>query len=149
MTDRGVSTVVGYIATLGVTAILITGLLIAGGTFVEDQRQTTVREELKVIGQRLSGDVSAADRIGHVGTDSDASIRRTLPSNVAGTPYTIRLTDSGGDPRLVLVSENPAVTVSVPIALQEGTDVVDAAIAPGDVVVEFDATPDEVTIRNA
>lgn len=158
--ERGVSTVVGYIVILGITAILITGLLIAGGGFVQDQRETTIREELKVVGQRISGDVSTAERLGTVGDGGDAEIRRALPTDVAGATYTVRITDSGTDgPRLVLNTTEPAVTVSVPIALtkdtaaHEGSEVVESEVTGGDVVIRFTydhtADPSEVTLQNA
>ncbi|WP_255150302.1 DUF7266 family protein [Halorarius halobius] len=147
--DRGVSTVVGYVVTLGVTSLLVTGLLIAAGGYVQDQREATVREELKVIGQRLSGDVSAADRIGHVGAPSDVRVRRTLPTETAGTTYSIRLTDSGGAARLVLSADSPSVEVTVPVALSEDTVVADSGAGAGDIVVSFDpGSPNEVTIAN-
>lgn len=151
MRGRGVSTVVGYIVTLGVTSLLVTGLLIAAGGYVQNQRESTVREELQVIGQRLSGDVSAADRLGHVGDPTAVRLQRTLPSETAGTAYTVRLTDSGGRARLVLASERPSVTVTVPVALSDDAVAVDSGAGPGDIVIEFDAgaSPSEVSIRNA
>lgn len=163
--DRGVSTVAGYVTTLAVMTMLTTSLLIAGGDFVQDQREVTVREELKVIGQGLSGDITAAERLGTAGDDGTGAVtvRRSFPTEAAGTDYRVTVTDSGGEPRLILTTRNPSVTVTVPVSLTEdtspnagvgleGTVVVENTVSGGDLVVEFtdvpESDPNEVTVRN-
>jgi type II secretory pathway pseudopilin PulG len=118
--DRAVSTVLGYSLTLGITMILISGLLISMGGLVDSQRERSVRSGLEVIGQKLAADVTAADRLVETGVDpADAveatSITHDLPETVAGSTYTIELR-GGSDPELLLETRDPAVTVRVTMA---------------------------------
>lgn len=147
---RGVSTVAGYVAILAVMTMLTTGLLIAGGDFIQDQREVTVREELKVVGERLSGDVTASERLGTAGTGSGTvRLERSFPADAAGSAYTVTLSDGGGAPQLVLAADQPDVTVTIRVALGEGTTVDENTVQGGDIVVVYGHNPDEVTIRHA
>ena len=133
---RGVSTAVGYVLTLSVATILISGLLVGLGGFVEDQRAGTARDELRVIGQQVAGDLSSADRLARVGSPIEVRIRRGLPDSVTGASYRIEVTD--GDPVSVeLSTENPDVFVSLGIHLD--TPVVDSTLGGGDLVIRLNA----------
>lgn len=159
MTERAVSTVAGYVTILAVMTLLTTGLLVAGGDFVGDQREVTVREELKVVGERLSGDITAVERLGTAGTDGTGHVRlhRSFPADAAGSSYTVSFLDGGSGPRLVIATNRPEVTVTVRVALTEdsaahaGTVVEENTVQGGDIVVVYDTAPDpnEVTIRHA
>jgi hypothetical protein len=111
--DRAVSTTIGYALTLGVTALLITGLLIAGGGFLQDQRVTSTRSELQVVGHQVAADIASADRL--TGSDvTDVSISRSLPDRVTGSSYTIEMSTTSQS-HLVLTSADPDVTVRVDV----------------------------------
>lgn len=117
--DRAVSTTVGYVTSLGVMAILITGLLVAGGDFVGDQRETTVRTEMQIVGQQVAADLAAADRLADEGSATTLDLSRSYPDRMTGATYTIRVEDiAPGDPndsrqRLVVESDDPEVVVEV------------------------------------
>lgn len=113
--DRAVSTVIGYILTLGITAILITGLLTAGGDFVADQRHGTIRDELQVLGQQLASDLSAADRLVRAG-GTEVSVTRSLSPEVTGVAYRVTVEDTSSGANVVditLQTENPDISVTV------------------------------------
>lgn len=132
MTDRGVSIALSYVLVTSITVILVGGLIIAGSTFVEDQRDNVVEQELKVIGNQLAGNVEQVDRMvnasGSGGPDA-AAVNETFPEQVSGTSYTVTLSDSGGDPQLVLSAQRADVSVAVGLAVD--TDVEDDAFASG------------------
>lgn len=133
---RGTSTTLGYVLTLGITSILITGLLFGAGGLVEDQRERTVRSELQVLGQMVAADVSAADRLATAG-DATGSIRRDLPPTVAGSSYTLEVvSESQTETYLRLSTDDPAVTVEVDMALR--TTLVESSVTGGRVVVTYD-----------
>jgi len=142
--DRGVSTTVGYVITLGITSLLVTGLLIAGGGFVEDQREQTVRDEMEVIGQQLAADIAAADRLaGAGGSGATVRIDRELPDRVTGQTYTVEVQDTAtgaSTVTLTLMTEDPEVSVEVSLYAQ--TDVAPSQLQGGDVVVELVAGPE-------
>ena len=144
---RGVSTVVSYTLTLGIVTLLVTGLLFAGGSLVEDQRRQSIRGELDVFSQQLASQLVGVDRLAVVG-DSATTARLSLsfPERVTGRSYRIRVADTSPGPSLVelrLLTESPAVTVRVEVWLR--TDVSDTTLAGGPVLVRYDGTALEVT----
>jgi cytoskeletal protein RodZ len=144
--DRAVSTTVGYALTLGVAALLITGLLIAGGGFLEDQREATTETQLEVIGEQVSADISSADRLSASDAD-EVNITRNLPDSVTGSQYTISVRTSP-QTHLELRSVDPEVTVRVDVAVQEAS-LVATDIGGGNIQVSYNRTSDELVLRNA
>lgn len=144
--DRAVSTTVGYALTLGVAALLITGLLIAGGGFLEDQREVTTETQLEVIGEQVSADISSADRLSASDAD-EVNITRNLPDSVTGSQYTISVRTSP-QTHLELRSVDPEVTVRVDVAVQEAS-LVATDIGGGNIQVSYNRTSDELVLRNA
>ena len=144
--DRAVSTTVGYALTLGVAALLITGLLIAGGGFLENQREVTTETELEVIGEQVSADIASADRLS--ASDADVvNITRNLPDSVTGSQYTISVRTSP-QTHLELRSADPAVTVRVDVAVNEAS-LAATDIGGGNIQVSYNRTSDELVLRNA
>lgn len=113
MTDRGVSVAVNYVIGLAVTTLLVTGLLYAAGDVVGDRRDATTRAELEVVGQQVVADLSTADRLAQTGAET-VNVTVSGPDTVAGSDYTVSLNASASE--VVLETEDPAVTVSVPFA---------------------------------
>ena len=111
--DRGASTTLGYVLTLAITAVLVSGLLIAVGTFVSGQNERVTQSELDVVGQRLASDVEAADRLAEAaggGPNATVVVRSRLPETVAGRTYRVAVDESG---ELVLSAGDPDVSVAV------------------------------------
>lgn len=148
--DRGVSPVFSYVLTLGISTLLVSGLIIAAGGFVEDQRAATSRSELRVIGQQVSADIAAADRLNRTDGASEVSISRSLPTRVVGSQYSISVRwDSGGptDTYLRLTTVEPNATVEV--AVTNITHVRETTVSGGAVTIEYESGPDELVMKNA
>lgn len=107
--SRGVSTTVGYVLNLAVALLLVTGLLVAAGTFVGDQRERAARDELQVTGARLAASLESVDRLAETG--QTARLETPLPRQVAGRDYRIRV--NGTDTSITLSIEDPDVSVTV------------------------------------
>ncbi len=149
-TDRGISPVFGYVLTLGISTLLVSGLLIAAGGFVEDQREATSRSELRVIGQQVSADIAAADRLNRTDGASEVAISRGLPERVVGSQYSISLRTDGNGPTptyLRLTTVEPNVTVEVGVTTI--TDVQETTVSGGEIVVEYEEPADQLVMRNA
>lgn len=152
MDDRAVSTTVGYVTSLGIAAILISGLLVAGGGFVEDQRERTVRSELQVIGQQMISEIDATDRLARNDGDvTGLSVRRQFPERVTGVQYTVDVDTSGSRPTLVLSTDDPDVTVTV--AFETQTPLRGDTVRNGDLLVrcldtDGDSDCDELEVTN-
>ena len=89
---RSVSVTVNYALNLVVATMLIGGVLTATGGMVQDRRESAARTELSVIGERIAGDLMAADRLAQTGSagpgaDPTVSISTAVPERVAGTRY--------------------------------------------------------------
>lgn len=135
----------GYTLGLGIAAILITGLLIAGGGFVSDQREAAVRSELEVLGQQVASDIEAADRLAvAAGADATVSLGRTLPQRVAGSTYMVELV-AEEDPFLRLSSSSPELEIDV--AFTNTTAVEASRLDGGPFVVNLTAA-DELTLES-
>jgi hypothetical protein len=140
---RGVSTAVGYVLTLSVTTLLVAGLLIGLGGFVEDQREGTARDEMRVIGQQVASDLSAADRLARVGSPSEVVVSRQLPSSITGSIYRIEVRPgaTATDPATVVVSTaTPDLAVRIGVRIE--TTVTESTIEGGDFVVELNGDGD-------
>lgn len=114
---RATTPALTYVLAIAITTILISGLLISSSGLVDDRRQGTVREELEIIGERLSASVSALDAASDGG--GTVSRRIEVPATVLDTEYYVDVVSCGagsgtciqlrtGDPEL-------EVTVTVPV----------------------------------
>lgn len=150
---RAVSTTVSYTLTLGVTTLLITGLLIAGGTFLETHQEETTRTELTVIGQQLAGLVSSADGLAAATTQGSFTMSRELPATVAGSPYVIQVTNAtaGGAARFTYElrleagnggTDTVEVTTETPVHAP-------TSFTGGDIEVSYNTTGDTLVIADA
>jgi len=133
MTDRAVSSTLNYVLSLGIMAVLVTGLLSAGGGFVEDRQEEVIRSELEVIGQQVASDVQRADRLVTAGDDNrEVTLAQSLPERISGTGYRISL-QTTPETELVLISNDPEISVSVRV--QTTTDLAPSNAGGGTVVV--------------
>ncbi|WP_049907012.1 DUF7266 family protein [Halovivax asiaticus] len=136
--DRGVSIAVTHVLTVGITAILISGLLIAGSTLLETEQERSTESTLETIGERLAGEIAAVDQT----TDGDDSITVTTSHqrSVGGSGYTVSLTDNCGKYPLIdsspcLVLEASATEpVAIPLALEGDIDT--ATVDGGEIQVK-------------
>ncbi|WP_338741750.1 DUF7266 family protein [Haloplanus salilacus] len=133
--DRAVSTALGYVLTLGIATILISGLLIAAGTAVEDRRDVTTRSSLDVAGERLASNLMSADRLAETSGARAVSVAVDLPSRIAGNGYLVTVDPANST--LVLVSDGPDVTVHVRFTTT--TPVAAATVRGGDLRVVLSA----------
>jgi hypothetical protein len=150
--DRSVSVALNYILVLAISSVLVTGLLIAGGSFVEDNRQRVINSELTVIGNHVAGNVEQVDRLvtashdnlGSSADEPEAHINQSFQQEVTGSSYTIELAD-GSPTQIVLTSFDPDVTVSVNVTVRN--DVRDESRAStSDISVYYDSDSEEIVI---
>lgn len=146
MNGRALSTALGYVLTLGVTVILVSGLFIAGGSFVDNQREDVVRTELEIVGEQVATHVNSADRLNQSGMgETNVTIEQRFPPSVVGAAYRINL--EADEQRLRLTTNDPRVEVTVP--LTNTTAIADSSASGGQIVVEYDQDQDAVVIDSA
>lgn len=145
--DRALATALGYVLTLGITAILVSGLLVAGGTFVEDQREDVIETELEAVGEQIASHINAADRLNQSGVGTTyVNITQPFPADVTGTTYRITL-EERADPVLRLESNRPTITTE--IGLTNTTAVGQSTASGGSVLIQYDPDQNAVVIDDA
>lgn len=92
--DRAVSSAVTHALALGITAILVSGLLLSANTVFTDQRENSAREQLRTVGNRIADDLARASMLAQDG--GNVTIRARHPTSVAGRPYVVTFL-TGGD----------------------------------------------------
>lgn len=143
--DRGVSFTVSYVLTLAIAVLLVAGVVIATGDVVRDQRESTIRSEATVVGDRVAASVMAADRLVGTGVASRVTMAVDLPDRVADTAYTVSL-NATGTPAVVVETESPSVRVRVPVAAD--TDITSTSVAGGDVHIVYRPESGALTLRD-
>lgn len=146
--ERAVSTALSYVLALGITTLLATGLILAGGEFVTDQRERAIQTELQIVGEQLASDIERLDRVVAASPSriDEGQIRRDIPDRIAGQPYVVELT-SGPDPALELRTKNRDMSIIVPI--HSSTAIGPSVTVGGSVVVRYDDGDDEIEVDNA
>ncbi|MFC3957417.1 DUF7266 family protein [Halovivax cerinus] len=127
--ERGVSIAVTHVLTVGITAILISGLLIAGSSLLETEQERSTESALETIGERLASEIAAVDQT----TEPSDTVRvnTSHPRTVSGSGYRVALADGSTctgyplvdtEPCVILEADGEDVTVAVPLAVDSGVD---------------------------
>lgn len=133
--ERAVSVTVNYILGLSIAFLLVIGLFVTAGGFVTEQRQTGIRTEMEVLGEQIANDITLADRMVQTTTANETvEVRRSLPSDVSGTRYSIAI-EGGDDPYVVLTSQDPEIEITA--AFTNQTDVEMTRIDGGSILVNY------------
>lgn len=139
MNDRGVSVTVNYVMGLAIATLLMSGLLFASGTMIQDRQESAIRGELDVVGQRLAAGLMTADRLVQSGGD-EVTVRLSMPQRVAGSSFEVAINPSPSGSHLLLESHNPTTTVNV--SFVNRTSVEPTTVSGGDVRVVLAADGD-------
>jgi hypothetical protein len=140
--DRAVSTALSQVLVVAITAILVSGLVVAAGGAVENQRDRTARQELRTIGERVATNVQQVDNLA-TRPNTTVSMRTTHPRSVVGGRYTVALRTASDCPSGVsacvrLTAPGPDVEAVVPV---RNVTVVRESEAPGGTVaVRYDGS---------
>ena len=126
-------------------SLAITGLFLAAGDFVTDQREEVVRTELGVVGEQLAGEVLAADRLVQSGDTGTLALEASLPEDIAGSSYTVAAADTPTGQWLNLSTQDPDITVTV--RLETETPLETDTVGGGRVSVVYDPGADHLEVR--
>jgi hypothetical protein len=142
MNDRGVSTAISHVLTIGITAVLITGLIIGTSGFVETERDRTTEREMIVVGERMANELEQVDGLVKSGTDT-VRVRTSHARRIAGVAYAVTLTPdasacAGDAPCLVLNAEAADTRVVVPVNVAHTVTV--STVSGGQLSFVYDST---------
>lgn len=140
--DRGVSIAVSHALTIAITTLVISGLVIAAGGIVRDQREQSSRQELRTIGERLVTEIARVDTLAGSDARTTVSLRTDHPLDVAGSPYHVHLSTStaqcSAPPCLVLRASGTDVVITLDVV--SDTPVADSTATGGRVVIVYDGS---------
>nr|WP_073309676.1 hypothetical protein [Halobaculum gomorrense] len=129
--------------TLSITALLASGLLVAGGGLVEDQRRATTQDAMEVVGQQVGSRLAAADRLVAAGA-TEVTVRGTFPETLTGSSYAIEI-DPGSPTTLTLTARS--VDASVTVSVATNATVAAGTVSGGDVAIVYAGGALEVRSR--
>jgi len=147
MSDRrAVSTTLSYVLSLAIATVLITGLILAGGGYIDSQREQVIRDELIVTGQQLAADIERVDRLVRAGNTSSVTVtmNRSFSNRVTGASY--QLTVMPGAQTLVLNTTRPEVIVRVGLASE--TDLGKSQVRGGEIQIEYNQSREHLEVRD-
>jgi len=141
MTDRrGVSFTLNYVLTLGIAALLVTGLIVAAGDYVGSQRESVVRSELEVVGHQLAAALEQADRLVRAGDTEELRLNHTAPAEIAQSTYTVEVDPDPGSPESDLHLNATELDVTVTVEAETTTSLAATAVEGGSVTIEYNTT---------
>lgn len=150
---RGVSSALGYVLTLAISGILVTGLLVAGGSMVTSERDVVANEQLTVAAEQLATGMTDADRMAAANNGGTVRIEVWLPDDAGSAPYSIRLdsqTTPAGQPNTTrIVAELRALDISQSVVVRTSFAVADVTVDGGPVVVSFDTADRKLHVHDA
>jgi hypothetical protein len=126
----------------------VTGLLIAGGGFVEDTRERVVYSEMTVIGNHIAGNLEQADRLVQASSgDTTVQINESFQRQVTGATYQVELNDSG-TPQVVVTADELDASVEINMTVQTDLDET-TSVGGGTIAVVYDQSNDQLKVTNA
>lgn len=140
VTDRASSATLAYVLSLGIVALLISGVFFTAGEFAAAQNERVIRSELRVVGHHIAADISNVDQLAVVNGDS-GSVRVTtdLPPRVAGKSYTIHLAPNGTD-RSDITLNTTQPDVSQTVSVKTTASVSETRVSGGDIEITYNGT---------
>lgn len=82
-------TIVSHVLSVGITTLLIVGLVSGATGFLETHEARAAQTEIETIGNRLAGSMASADRLAQ--QSDGVTVHVTLSESVAGSSYTTKL----------------------------------------------------------
>lgn len=113
---RGVSTAVSYTLAIGITVVLVSGLVFTLGGLLDGQNDRATDAELRSVAEGVATEIDKMDRLAaRTGSDGTYATRVDGPGLLAGSSYTVSVDESCADGRCLVVDTGTR-SHSVPLA---------------------------------
>lgn len=145
---RGASIALNHALSIGITALLISGLLLGAGNLLQRQEARVMQNGLEATSASVTNEVTSIDELAASGVSGNGEIRSTVdyPQQIAGKSYDIKLlVRPDGSTVVYANSSNP--TLSIPVEFENETDICERGINGGPIEIVYDSTRDCITIR--
>jgi hypothetical protein len=138
--NRGVSITVSHVLTIGITTVLVAGLVIAAAGALTDQRERAAQSQLETIGQRFAFQVEQVDTLAATGDDPFASLTTDHTDRIVNSRYEVTLTNDtsvcSGDNCLLLVVQGSDTTAVVGVDLSVAVE--ESSAVGGEIRIVYD-----------
>jgi hypothetical protein len=96
--DRAVSVAISHALTVAITTILLSGLLVGTGSFVDGQESKVADEQLNEIGHNIVTQVTTLERINDTNSNAAATVELQYPRLIVDNyQYDIELVTGGSN----------------------------------------------------
>jgi len=120
--DRAVSIAITHALTIAITTILVSGLLLASGPFLDAQEQRVSQDQLNEIGSSVATQISTVDRLADSGDDVETTVTVQYPTRIVDNyEYTVELREEGD--RTIVEVSSEGVDRASSFQLQTNTDI--------------------------
>lgn len=152
--DRAVSVTVGYVMTLAISTLLLSGLFVAGGSFIDTERERAAQGEITVVGERVAADLMTVNRLAaSAESPGMLTIDRTvkLPDRAAGRSYRIRVTtrEDARNGTVTVESDRTDAVAEIPFRTSADVAVRNATVRGGNLRIQWDPDGGEVVVSEA
>lgn len=146
--DRGLSVALSHVLTMGITAVLIAGLLMGASAMLDGQSERGAERSLETIGERVANEVASVDQLARDDPDPESlEIRVDHPSEVSGVTYSVELGSGGAcsgplladaEQCVILSAPGARTTVQVPLAVDDGTTLAGGSVQGGSMTISYE-----------
>ncbi|GCF14780.1 hypothetical protein Harman_27150 [Haloarcula mannanilytica] len=137
---RGVSPAVTQALTIGITSLLVTGLLIGGSQMVDSQRERVTEEALENVGDGIARDLIRLDAFNTESLNSSVSFRATYPERIADQSYNVEVSPDTSRTRLYVNASG--LNRYAVVRFENETNVCSSVVSSGPLAVSYNATAD-------
>lgn len=137
---RAVSVAVSHSLSIGITTLLITGLIVGSAGLFDDQRERVAEDGLENVGAALMSDIHRLDRFDTSSVDGNLSFESDQPRRLGSVSYDVRLTGDDDGGTLFLTADD--VGRSISISFQNESRICESALNGGNLRVQYDASAD-------
>jgi hypothetical protein len=147
MDDRAVTPAVTHALTIGISAILITGLMVGAGGLLDNQRTYVVENGLENVGGAVTGELVRIDQFDTDGVDADVTFTTDHPERVGGRTYNVVL-EPGSPQSTLSLDATGESELTVRYRFANETSVCESAVDGGEITVAFDVSEPCLELRD-
>lgn len=135
---RGASITLTHSLTIGITTLLIAGLLLGAGSLLDRQQERVTKSGLHDIGEQVVSDLTTVDTLASEYQSSTVSSQSGYPARIGGNLYEVGLRADGDDAVVFMNMSNPQATVR--ITFQNTSRVCEREINGGPVKIVYNGS---------
>lgn len=148
--DRALSSALGYMLTIVIAVALTTGLVLGAEAMIQQERETAVRSQLEIIGEKTAATVMTVDRFNDTSTEPmNATVTREFPTRAAGSQYRVELVENSDTGRFEVTVESADFDITVRVPLRNESALrLDQPVNGGTISITYDPTQDHIRVDN-